>query len=296
MYLSMMPTTSSPCSTIVPRSSQITRLHVAQFVDPRVALDPELGVAGRQRLVDQQDLVVLGRGDREPQPRAHARRVGLHRQVDELAHAGEVHDLGVLGLDVGLGHPHRQAPEHHVPLAGEVLHQGGVDAEQGGVADRVDRAVLGREQPGDRAQQRGLARAVPADDADRVAAVGDERHAADGVHLADRRPRLPAEYAEQGGRRGAAVPARAVDAVDDVQAVDDDGRLGGAARAAGLVGEHRAGRGACALRRLSHGRSSPPSARSTRSRAAARRPPTRPRTATGGWKSRWDGSRRCRTG
>src|SRR5258706_4613510 len=41
---------------------------LAEFVDPGVAFDPELGVTGRQRLVDQQDLVVLGCRDGEPEP------------------------------------------------------------------------------------------------------------------------------------------------------------------------------------------------------------------------------------
>src|SRR5262245_46923748 len=45
---------------------------LTKFVDPGVAFDPELGVTGCQRLVDQQDLVVLGCSDGKPQPRSHA--------------------------------------------------------------------------------------------------------------------------------------------------------------------------------------------------------------------------------
>jgi hypothetical protein len=45
---------------------------VAQFLDPVVALGPEGRVARGECLVDHQDLVALGRGDREPQPLRHA--------------------------------------------------------------------------------------------------------------------------------------------------------------------------------------------------------------------------------
>ena len=54
----------------------------------------------------------------------------------------------------------------------------------------VDAALLGRKQSGYRLQQGRLARAVPADDPDRVAVVDHERDAPDRVHLADGRPAL----------------------------------------------------------------------------------------------------------
>ena len=41
---------------------------LAQLVDAPVALHPEFGVPGGQGLVDEQDVVALGRGDREPEP------------------------------------------------------------------------------------------------------------------------------------------------------------------------------------------------------------------------------------
>ena len=44
---------------------------VSQLLDPVVALGPESGVAGRQRLVDHQDLVALSGRDREPEPLGH---------------------------------------------------------------------------------------------------------------------------------------------------------------------------------------------------------------------------------
>ena len=231
---------------------------LAQLVDAGVALALELGVAGGQRLVHEQDVVALSRGDREPQPGAHAGGVGLHRQVDEVADPGELHDPGLGLLGLLRGHAHGQAAEHHVPLAGEVLEQRGVHPEQGPVAVGVHRALLGGQQPGDRPQQRRFARAVTADDPDRVAPVGHEGHPADRVHLADGRPPLAADHPQQGGGRRALVRAAAVDAVDHMQVI-----------------HHHHGS-------LSHGRTSPPRARRTGSRPRASRPPSPRRKSTGG--------------
>jgi PAS domain S-box-containing protein len=130
---------------------------LAQLLDPVVRLGAERGVAGREGLVDHQDLVALGRGDREPQALRHAGGVGAHRQVDEVADAGEVDDLVEAGLDLGGRHAHRQAAEHHVPLAGEVVEQRGVHAEQRRLAGGVHRALLRGQEPGNGTQQRGLA-------------------------------------------------------------------------------------------------------------------------------------------
>ena len=130
---------------------------VPQFLDPVVAFAAERRVAGCQRLVDHEDLVALGRRDGEPQALGHATRVGAHRQVDEAAHPGEVDDLLVPGLHFSRRHAHRQAAEDHVALTGEVVEQRRVDAEQRSLARCVNGAALGREQPGDGAQQGGLA-------------------------------------------------------------------------------------------------------------------------------------------
>jgi hypothetical protein len=190
-----------------------------------VALGAERGVTGRECLVDHQDLVALGGSDREPQALGHARRVGPHRQVNEVPDTREVDDLRVALLDLGGGHAHRQAAEHHVPLTGEVVEQRGVHAEQGRLARGIHRAALSGQEPGDGAKQGGLTRPVPADYADHVTVIDDERDAADRVNFPDGDPALPPDQTHQGRGRGPLVTARAVDAVDHVQVVDHDGRV-----------------------------------------------------------------------
>jgi PAS domain S-box-containing protein len=170
---------------------------VPQFLDPCVALGPERRVSCRQGLVDHEDLVALGGRDREPEALGHAARVGAHRQVDEVADPGEVDDLRVPRLDLGGRHAHREAAEHHVPLAGQVVEEGRVNAQQRRLPRGVDRTLLGGEQSGDGAQQGGLARPVPADDADHIAVAHHERDTANRVDLSDRHAALPPHQAHQ---------------------------------------------------------------------------------------------------
>ena len=116
--------------------------------------------------------------------------------------------------------------------------------------------VLGWKQPRDRAQQGGLAGPVTPDHPDGVALVRDERHAPDRVYLANRRPPLPFDHAQQRGRRSSPIGTGPVYPVHHVQVIDDD-------------------------HRLSHGRTSSPPTRRRRSRPRPRPRPSRPRTPTG---------------
>src|SRR5699024_6183170 len=94
---------------------------------------------------------------------------------------------------------------------------------------RIDRALRGRGQPGDRAHERGFAGAVGADDADGLVAVGDEAHALECVDLLD--AALPLEHAAAPAELE--LLARGQGLVADVDAIADDagfvggGRLGG---------------------------------------------------------------------
>jgi hypothetical protein len=79
--------------------------------------------------VDDEDVVLAGRRDGELEARRHAGRVRAHRQLDELADAGEVDDLVVLGLDLVDREAQRETAEDDVALAGQVAEECGADAE-----------------------------------------------------------------------------------------------------------------------------------------------------------------------
>ena len=61
-------------------------------------------VADGQHLVDDQDLRLEVRGDREGQADVHPGGVALHRRVEELLDLGEGDDLVELAVDLGLPH------------------------------------------------------------------------------------------------------------------------------------------------------------------------------------------------
>ena len=66
---------------------------VAQVGHPFEALALELLVADRQHLVDEQHVGIDVDRHREAEAHIHARRVVLHRRVDEALEPGEAHDV-----------------------------------------------------------------------------------------------------------------------------------------------------------------------------------------------------------
>jgi hypothetical protein len=65
-----------------------------KFAQPAEALLLEVGVAHGQRLVDDEDVGIDMRDDREGEAHGHAGGVGLDGLVDELADIGEGQDVG----------------------------------------------------------------------------------------------------------------------------------------------------------------------------------------------------------
>ena len=82
---STMPSECVTSRIVLPR-----RLNSRELVE---ALVREAFVADGEHLVDEQHLGIDVDRDGEPEAHVHARRVGLHRRVDELLHLGELDDL-----------------------------------------------------------------------------------------------------------------------------------------------------------------------------------------------------------
>src|SRR2546429_5415830 len=134
-------------------------LHASQ----RAAL--EVRVAYRENLVDDHDLRLEVRGDREGEPHEHPARVALHGRVDELLHAGELDDRVELPRDLAPLHAEDRAVEVDVLPPGQLGMEARPDLEQAADAAAELRAPLGR--PRDLRQdlqQRRLAGAVRPDD------------------------------------------------------------------------------------------------------------------------------------
>ena len=77
---------SCETNTIVPPAS-------LKREDPAEALPLERLVADGEDLVEQQDVGIEERGDREAEPHRHPRRVRAHRPVDRVLELGEGDDL-----------------------------------------------------------------------------------------------------------------------------------------------------------------------------------------------------------
>ena len=109
-------------------------LHLAE------ALALEVGVADREHLVDEQDLRLEVRGDREREPHVHAARVALDGRVDEALDPRELDDLVELRLDLAPAHAENRAVEEDVLAARELGMKAGADLEQRGDAARASRS------------------------------------------------------------------------------------------------------------------------------------------------------------
>ena len=198
------------------------------------ALRLELGVADREHLVDDEDVGVEVSGHREREPHVHPARVALHRRVDELLDAGEVDDLVELGGDLGPAHAENRPVQVHVVPAGQVLVEAGADLEQRREAPPDVGVALGRVgDPREDLEQRALAGAVPADDAEHLAVLEVERDVAKrpdrlllrrrAEELAEARPRRRDEVLH-----GLAQRVRSLEVADPValaEPLDADRRL-----------------------------------------------------------------------
>src|SRR5258708_38443132 len=74
----------------------------------------ERRVANRQHFVDEDNLGLEMRRDREPQPHVHSARIMFDRSVDKLVHFGECHDLVELALDFVSPHPENRAAQKNI--------------------------------------------------------------------------------------------------------------------------------------------------------------------------------------
>ena len=89
-------------------------LELAEFVQ---ALVGEALIAHGEHLVHEQHVGVDVNGHRKPEAHIHARRVGLHRRVDELLQFGELDDLIEPLGDLALRQAQHDAVDEHVLAA-----------------------------------------------------------------------------------------------------------------------------------------------------------------------------------
>ena len=148
------------------------------------ALALERRVADGEHLVDDEDVRLEVRRDREREPDVHPARVALHRRVDEPLDLGEGHDLVELRLDLSPPHSEDGAVQVDVVAARELRMEAGADLEER-ADSALDPRLAGRRRrdAGEDLEQRRLPGAVVADDAHRVAAFDLEGRVAQSPDL-----------------------------------------------------------------------------------------------------------------
>ena len=165
-------------------------------------------VAHRQDFVDEQDLGVGVDCHREAQAHVHAGGVVLHRLLEEVREAGELDDALVAGGDLALRQPEHGAVDEDVLAPRDLRVEAGPELDQRGDAAGGLEAAGGRlEDAGDQLEQGRLARAVAADDAERLAARDLERDVLDRGDGLVPRQGLVAAAAQEGALQGAQLEA-----------------------------------------------------------------------------------------
>jgi hypothetical protein len=151
----------------VVRDEQDRRLALLQVLHEVDALALEGQIADRQHLVQQQDVRLQVSRDREGQPHVHAAGVPLHRCADEVADLGEGDDGVELARDLGFAHAQDRAVQKDVLASGQFAVKAGAHLQQATQAAVDESLAPGRlRHAGEDLQQRALARAVQAQDAD----------------------------------------------------------------------------------------------------------------------------------
>ena len=160
----------------------------AELADLREAFVLEVLVADRENLVHEQHVRVEVHRDRKAEPHVHAGRIGLHVRVEEAAEVGEVLDRGHDPVDLGSLEPEQRPVEVRVLAAAEVGMKARADLEQRRDASvHLEHARTRLRGSGEELEQRGFARAVRADHAERTALIDGEAHVAERLHFLARR-------------------------------------------------------------------------------------------------------------
>ena len=139
----------------------------AEFLELADAAVGEDGVADREGFVDDENFGIDVDGGGEGEADVHAAGVFLDGALDELADLREGLDGGHGAVDFGAAESHDLAVEVDVLAAGEFGVESGAEFEQGGDAPAGDDASRGGlENAADDLEQRALAAAVGADEAE----------------------------------------------------------------------------------------------------------------------------------
>src|SRR5215213_1197557 len=151
---------------------------------PAQALLLERQVTDREDLVDDQDLRLQVRRDREGEPQLHSARIALDGSVHEGAHIGELDDLLEATLDLLALHVEHRAVQEDVLAPGQLRVEACPHLQESPYPAAEVRLPLGRRgDPREDLEERALPGTVVADDPQRLAPLELEVDVAEGPEL-----------------------------------------------------------------------------------------------------------------
>ena len=157
----------------------------AQFVHLAHTTMPEVSIANRECLIDEEHLGIHTDGNGESQPHYHAARVSLNGLADEIPNLGEVFDRLVAPVDFAFGKAEDGGVEIDVVTAGEFGIEAASQFEQcGDTSADVYGAARRLRNAGDELQRGAFSRAVFADDAEDFAAFNGKAQISEGLEIA----------------------------------------------------------------------------------------------------------------
>ena len=149
----------------------------AELADLVQALAGKGFVPHGQHLVDEQHLGIHVDGHGKPQPRVHARGVGLHGGVDEALELREGHDVREALLHLAAGQAEHDAVDVDVLAAADLGVEARAQLDEGGdAALHLEGAPGGLGDPGEELQEGGLPGAVLPDHPEGRALLHLEAH------------------------------------------------------------------------------------------------------------------------
>src|SRR5580700_373107 len=96
------------------------------------ALLLKLAVANCENLVDDQDLRVEMRGNRERKPNIHTAAISLHGHINEPLDAGKIDDFIEVSIDLATGHTKNRAIDKDIFPSGEFRMKSGSHFQETG--------------------------------------------------------------------------------------------------------------------------------------------------------------------
>ena len=129
------------------------------------AFPAKISIPDPQNLIDDEDIRINARRDREGQTHVHSIRIGFHWLMDEILQLGKRHDVGIEPVDLFLGQSEIHPADVDILLPGQLRMKSSPDLQKSrDLPFDLHFPFGGTGVPGENPQQGALPCSVSADD------------------------------------------------------------------------------------------------------------------------------------